>query len=170
MMKLPQTLTDFNLFLDGGVTRGVVSEIKLPDVAFETLEKNLSGYAGSFEVLTGRVGKLDAEIVCDSYAVEPISALIGSEESAQFPVILRGSLRSGGEDKGLKIIMQGVWSKYSQEPLKVNGEVKNRYSLSLQRYAAYHGAFELFYFDLPTWTIRTGGIDRTKDIRANLGM
>ncbi len=168
-MAKAQVLTDFNAFLDGHGFIGIANKITMPEVVAKTIEKNLSGHAGSFEIATGRFEALSSEIELNAYAAEFL-ALIGDESMASIPFIARGSLRSNGDDLPIKVVMQGLWKSVSLGAFEVDSEIATNYKLSIRKFTVEIDSKEVIYINLETNGVRMGKKDLTAKIRANLGM
>ncbi len=169
-MKMPQIITDFNTFVDGNTYAGVANKVTIPAVVFETVEKDLAGNAGAYEILTGQIGKLESELQFDTFAAKEIFKLVGDGNAANIPVIIRGSLKDAGQDVGLKITMQGIWKSWESNELTKKGEVQNKFKVSIRKLAVESDGAELIYINLPTWDVRMNGNDIGKKIKANLGL
>lgn len=170
MQKLPQALTDFNTHVDGVGYAGIANKITLPEVVFKTLDKDLTGNAGSFEILTGAIEKLESEIELSSLAAENIWPLIGSEDAAEKPVIFRGSLKDGVNDIALKITFQGIWKSVGFNDLEKGAEIATKYKLSLRKFILEVDDEEKIYINMPTWDVRINGKDLGSKIKSNLGL
>ena len=170
MQKLPQALTDFNTHVDGVGFAGIANKITLPEVVFKTLDKDLTGNAGAFEIFTGSIEKLESEIELSSLAAANIWPLIGSEDAAEKSVIFRGSLRDGADDIGLKITYQGIWKSIGFNDLEKGTEVATKYKLSLRKFVLEVDGEEKIYINLPTWEVRINGKDLGSKIKSNLGL
>ena len=168
--KFPQTLTDFNMHVDGKGFAGVANKITLPEIVFKAMEKNLTGNAGAYEVLTGNVEKLESEVELSTMVAENIWDLIGQEAAAEIPVIFRGSLKDGAEDIGLKITYQGVWKSVGFNDLEKEADVSTKYKLSLRKFVLEADGEEKIYINLPTWDVRINGKDVAGKIKSNLGL
>lgn len=169
-MKMPQVLTDFNTHIDGVGFAGISSKVTIPEIVFETIEKNLSGNAAAYEILTGRIGKMESEIELNSYHLENVWDLLGSNKGAETPVVFRGSLKDGPNDIGLKITFQGIWKSAAISGLEVGGEVNNKFKVSLRKLVIEANDKEVLYINAPTWDIRQNGKDVASKIKANLGL
>jgi P2 family phage contractile tail tube protein len=170
MQKLPQVLTDFNTHVDGEGFAGVANKITLPEVIFKTLDKDLTGNAGAFEIFTGSIDKLESEVELSTLAATNIWSLIGSEEAAETAIIFRGSLRDGANDVGLKITYQGIWKSIGFNDLEKGAEVATKYKLSLRKFVLEVDGEENIYINLPTWEVRINGNDLGSKIKSNLGL
>lgn len=169
-MKMPQVITDFNTFVDGKLYAGVANKVTIPAVIFETIEKDLAGNAGAYEVFTGQIGKLESELQFDTFAAKEIFKLVGDGNAANIPVIVRGSLKEAGQDIGLKITFQGIWKSWDGIELTKKGEVQNKFKVSLRKLVIESDGDELLYVNMPTWDVRMNGNDIGKKIKANLGL
>ncbi len=170
MQKLPQVLTDFNTHIDGVGFAGIANKITLPEVVFKTLDKDLTGNAGAYEILTGSVEKLEAEIELSSLAAGNVWSLIGSEDAAETPVIFRGSLKDGADDIELKVTLQGIWKSVNFSDLEKGAEVATKYKLSIRKYVVEVDEEEKIYINLPTWDVRINGETIGSKIKSNLGL
>lgn len=169
-MKLPQVLTDFNTAIDGEGFAGVANKITIPEIVFKTIEKDLTGNAGAYDILTGRIEKLESEIEFSTFSASSIWALLGSADSADKPVIFKGSLKDGAEDIPIKLIFQGVWKSGAISDFEVSGEVSNKFKVSLQKLSLYINDEEKIYINMPTWEVRMNGVDLASQIKSNLGL
>lgn len=169
-MKMPQVLTDFNTFIDGRGYSGVANKVSIPAVIFETIEKDLAGNAGAYDVLTGRVGKLESELQFDTFAAGEIFGMLGNADASDTPIVLRGSLKDGPNDVSLKVTMQGVWKEWSGHEFEVKAEVQNKFKVSLTKLAIEIDGSEKLYINMPTWDIRMNGKVIGKKVKANLGL
>lgn len=170
MQKLPQVLTDFNTHVDGVGFAGISNKITLPEIVFKTLDKDLTGNAGPYEILTGSIEKLESEIELSSLAAGNIWGLVGSEDAAETPVVFRGSLKDGADDIPLKITMQGVWKSIGLNDLEKGAEVATKYKLSIRKLVIEVDEVEKIYINLPTWDIRIDGKTIGSKIKSNLGL
>ena len=169
-MRNSQTLTDFNIHIDGVGFAGVANKLVVPAIAFETIERDVSGMAGSYDSMTGRLKKMDSEIEVDTFTAENIWPIVGGNDSKETPVVFRGSLKDGGRDIALKILLQGNWVEWGGHDFEVKKEIKNKFKISLTKLAIYSDNKEIVYINLPTWDIRLGGTQQGKSIKANLGL
>lgn len=169
-MKMPQVLTDFNTHIDGIGFAGIANKVSIPEIVFKTIEKDLSGNAGSYEILTGRLEKLESELELNSFHLENVWDLLGSNKGAETPVVFRGSLKDGPNDIGLKITFQGIWKSAAISGLEVGGEVNNKFKVSLRKLVIEVNDKEIWYSNLSTWDIRKNGKDIASKIKANLGL
>ena len=170
MEKLPQVLTGMVAFINETSYIGKANKVKLPDVSFKTIEKNIAGYAGAYELLSGRLEKLEAEIELDSLMAREVFDVLGSNDGPKTPVVLRGSLKTGAEDISLKIRMAGIWKKAGFNDLESDAETKLTLTVSLQRFALEVNGKEEIYINLRTFDNRLGGKSKTDKIKANLGI
>lgn len=168
--RYPQTLTDFNTFIDGIGFAGVVNKATIPEIIFKTLEKDLTGSAGAYDILTGAIEKLESTVELDTFSGESIFDLVGSEDAADVAVIFRGSLKDGAKDIALKVTFQGIWKSVDLSDLEKGSEVKSSYKVSLRKLVIEVDDKEVVYINLPTWEIRMNGKDRSSKIKNNLGL
>ncbi|AUR88221.1 tail tube protein [Vibrio phage 1.111.B._10N.286.45.E6] len=170
MLNMPQVLTDFHTYVDGKGYAGIANKVSIPSIVFETIEKDLSGNAGAYDVLTGRLGKLESELQFDSFAAKEIWGLVGNPLASLTPVVIRGSLRDGPLDIGVKITMQGTWKEWSGHDFEVKAEIQSKFKLSLTKLVIEVGGDEVVYINLPLWDIRMNGKPIGLLVRANLGL
>lgn len=170
MGNIPQVITAFNCFVDGNSYSGMVNKATIPPVVFETVEKSVAGYAGDIDVLTGRVGKMESDIEFDSFAAAAIFGMLGNANASDKPVVMRGSVASGGNHLELKITMQGTWKEWGGVELSAKAEVNNKFKVSLTKLVVEVDGKELIYINLPTFDTRVNGNDIGAKIKANLGL
>ena len=105
-----KVLAGYTAFIDGIDYLGVVDKFTPPPVEAEVVQSNMPGHAGPFDILTGRVGALEAMItVADAFPA--LEALCADPEAVDTPVQFIGVTTDGETRRQVTYELAGVWKK-----------------------------------------------------------
>ena len=109
-MARRKVLSGFTVFVDGVDYVGVASGFTPPAIEPETVTSNMPGHAGPFEILTGRLGALEA-MVSMADAFPQLESLCANPGAVDTPVLFVAVLTDGDTPRTVEYELAGAWTK-----------------------------------------------------------
>lgn len=163
-----QHLTDMNVYVDGDSFIGVCKKVTLPNIKFQTKEKSLSGSACAGDVMTGRVEKLEIEMEVETLLKNKLFDALGKSEET--PIVIKGNVVDGGQHKSLEVELSGTFHEMNISDMEADIGITMTVKGTLCMYKLSCDGDELTYINASKWIVRVGGVDRTAQLRTNLGL
>lgn len=109
-MARRKVLSGYTVFVDGVDYVGVASGFTPPPIEPETVTSNMPGHAGPFEMLTGRMGGLEA-MVSMADAFPQLESLCANPGAVDTPVLFVGVTTDEETQRTVEYELAGVWTK-----------------------------------------------------------
>ena len=170
-MSAPRTLFGVGAYINGVDYVGVVSKFSPPDIEAKVREVEAPGHGGVLAIPTGRLMKLEAEVVVGD-AIPELEGLAGNPESVRVPVLLV-SASSGGATQAPRREeweLAGLWTKQSageQDP-EADGVVERTYTVVAHELTHSVDNVEKRHIDVERNIHRIDGVDVNEAYRAAL--
>lgn len=165
-MKLPQTLSDINIFVDGVGHLGTSSKLSLPKV--EKIRETQT--AGGFErsVDTGLFKELGAEFILSEYSSIVYEAVAASmATSAGIAVVCKGSIFQDGERIAIVATLQGSVD-IDDGDLEANKKVERKVSMKPNRYVLEIDGKQVVMLDTTNMIAIINGVDYLEKLRTQI--
>ncbi|TBM39802.1 phage major tail tube protein [Vibrio cholerae] len=169
MARIPSVLVDFNVFLNGTSFAGVANKVTLPKIVTKTIDFDGAGIGGTMKRDIGKLEAMESEMTVSDYS-DRLFELIGSRQSKDEIVTLKGALDVGGVIKHLVVRQSGFWREVEFNEFAAGGvEATTKYVLDVEFFELVVDGKELLYIDKLNNIFRVKGKDRNKEIRQALG-
>lgn len=165
--KLPSILVDINTFLKDESFAGRANAVTLPKVVVKTMDMTMAGVAGDMERDLGRLEKLESEITISDYS-DKVVDLVGSRESRDEVLELRGAVDRDGQVKTVVVRLQGYWKSTEFNEWAPEKESTMKFAVAVELFHFEMDGKELIYIDKLNNEFRVNGKDRNKEIRTAL--
>ena len=167
-MALPSMLVNTNAFLKDTDFVGLANSATLPKIATKTVDMTLAGYAGDIERDIGKLEKLESEITISDYSPVVIG-LVGSRDSRNETLTLKGAVDADGTTKAYVVKMQGFWKGVELNEWKPEIEITTKFSIAVTVLTIEVDGVEVMHIDKGNNIFRVNSVDRNEAIRNALG-
>ena len=166
MIKLPQYLMNFSLYVSGKGYAGKVEKITPPKLAYKTEEYRGSGMDAPIEIELG-MEKLACQFTIHSYDAE-LFALWGLVPGNQVNIALRGCMTQGGVEKSVELMLQGSWKSFDMGEWVAGTKAGLMVEVSAQYYALSINKMPVILIDIRNHKRIIGGKDQLANMRQML--
>lgn len=165
----PNTLKNFNLFVDGRGYAGVVDEITPPKLSIKTDEHRAGGMDVPVELDMG-MEAMTMDFTLSQYDADVLKNF-GVNNGATLPMTMRGALQAEGgavipviiNARGMiKMVDDGTWKAGEKTQLKITA--------ALRYYKRTIGGAVLHEIDVENMTRVINGVDQMADLRNAIGI
>lgn len=175
-MALRKTLFGYSVFIDGVDYLGVATGFQPPPIEAETATQNAPGQGGPFELLTGRLGMMEATVSMGD-SIPALEALCANPAAVTTPVLFVGALTDGETVRKIEYEIAGAWTKQERtEFTGPEGSAGNRggganergpctYTVSGRVFTHKVDGAEVRHVDLEQAIHRINGTDVLADLR-----
>jgi len=170
MIKMPKTLKNFNLFVNGNNYAGLVEELTPPKVAIKSEEHRAGGMDGPIAIDMG-MEELSLEFTLAEYDSDVLNAT-GILNAKETTFTLRGAINDDSSPSSDPVVITarggisesdlGSWKSGDKTALKLTAKLK-AYKLTVK------GA-TIYDIDFMTLKRVIDGVDQMESIRANIGL
>lgn len=167
-MALPSMLVNTNAFLKNTSFVGLANTASLPKVVTKTVDMVLAGYSGDMERDIGKLEKLESEITISDFSPTVLD-LIGSRDSKNETLTLKGAVDADGTIKEYSVKMQGFWKSVEFNEWKPETEVTTKFAIAVEVFTVEIDGAEIIHIDKGNNIYRVNGVDRNEAIRNALG-
>lgn len=169
-MALPNSLKNFNVFVDGVSYMGIADEIKLPKLARKMEAFRGGGMDGEIEIDMGQE-KLELEIVCGGFVAEAYKSY-GSSKANGVLVRFAGAYQRDDTEavQAVEIVVRGRYSEIDPDSAKGGDKGKHTFKLSASYYKLIVDNKELIEIDLLAFIFKVDGTDRLEAQRKAVGL
>lgn len=168
MAKMPHVLTDLCVYLKGDSFAGQLNKMTLPDIVMKTVEKAMSGTAGSVERSLGRLEKLESEVSIEAFD-QRLFALVGNNSARDEIVTVKGALDVDGSWVNITVNFGGLWKSLNLGEINPEKEIELKSNVALEHFEVIVDGVEFVFINKMTNVVRMGGVDITAQIRACIG-
>lgn len=169
-MALPNSLKNFNAFLDGVSYMGVAEELKLPKLSRKLEEFRGGGMDGPVGIDLGQE-KLEMEAVFGGF-VETVFKKYGAATANAVMLRFAGAYQRDdtGEVKAVEIVTRGRYQEIDTGDAKGGDKGKTTVKLSLSYYKLTVDGKELLEIDLLAMIFKVDGKDMLEAQRKAIGL
>lgn len=169
MAGIPSVLVDFNTFLNSTSFAGVANKVTLPKVVTKTIDFDGAGIGGTIKRDIGKLEAMESEVTVSDYS-DKLFELIGSRQSKDEILTIKGALDVGGVIKHLVVRQSGFWREVELNEFAAGGvEASSKFVIDVEFFELIVDSKELLYIDKLNNIFRVKGKDRNKEIRQALG-
>ena len=169
-MALPNSLKNFNIYVDGRSFAGVAEEVKLPKLSRKVEEFRGAGMDGPVEIDLGQE-KIEIEVTCGGFVVEAFKSYGTTKANA---VMLRFSGAYQRDDTAevlaVEIVVRGRYSEIDPGNAKGSDSGKATLKLALSYYKLTVDSEDVIEIDLPGFIFKVDGEDRLEAQRKAIGL
>lgn len=165
-MRLPQTISDINIFVEGIGHLGTSSKLTPPKI--EQIRETITG--GGFErsVDTGLFKELSAEIVLSEYATTVFEAMGSAAKSKDgISIVCKGSIFQDGKRVSLVATLQGSID-VDDGDFEANKKVERKISMKPNRYILEIDGKQQVHLDSFNMIAVIDGTDFLEDLRTQI--
>jgi len=163
---IPQTIRQFNAFIDGVGYAGRVTDSTTPKLTLKTEDYNAAGMGGT-DVIPLDLDKMEVELTF----LEHTPALLGVIGRANIPMTLRAAAKRDDETAvPLVWTMRGIFTELDSGQLKAAAKVELKLKGVLRYNKLTHSGQLIHEIDIENGVRNIGGTDQMADIRAAIGM
>ncbi len=165
-LKLPQTLVDANIFVDGQGNLGVSKSVQLPKI--EKIRNTV--IAGGFEQDsdTGVFKKLEAEYIFAEWSSMVISAMAKSDASGSgVSMTIKGSIFQGGVKTAVLISIRGGVD-IDDGKMEAGKEIERKVKQFVTFYEMEIGGKQVCSIDTKNMIAIFDGVDYLEELRAHI--
>ena len=160
MTKLARKISGVAVYVDG-ITYVGQAEFTPPNVAASVEESDMPGHGGAFDIPTGRLDKMDAELkVMDS--VPALQTLVGNPKGAETEVLCVAVYTDGESDQRTESwSVRGTWREQNRDAVGASGDagVENAYVVNVRVLTHKVDGTEVRHVDLVRDIHRINGTD-----------
>ena len=169
-MALPNSLKNFNIFVDGNSYMGIADEIKLPKLTRKMEAFRGGGMDGEIEIDMGQE-KIELEIVCGGFVAEAYKSY-GSSKANGVLVRFAGAYQRDdtGVVQAVEIVVRGRHKEVDPGDAKGGDKGKTTIKSSLTYYKLTVDNKELLEIDLLSFLFKVDGIDMLEAQRKAIGL
>ena len=109
-MARRKVLSGYTVFVDGVDYVGVAAGFTPPPIEPQTVTSDMPGHGGSFEIMTGRLGALEA-MVSMADAFPQLESLCANPGAVSTPVLFVGVTTDGETQRTVEYELAGTWTK-----------------------------------------------------------
>lgn len=166
---IPQTLTNFNLFVDGKGFAGLVTEVTPPKLKIKTEDHRAGGMDAPIKMDMGMEG-LEANFSLSGISRDAMR-FFGLADQTAFNGVFRGAFK---DQKGVVvpviITLRGMLSEIDPGNWKAGDKAETKHAVSCSYYKLEVEGTVMYEID-PVGMIRIiDGVDQMTEIRAAIGM
>jgi len=166
MSELPFKLTNFNLFIDGKGFAGIVEELELPKIEFQTESYRSGGMDAPLAIEMG-MNELEANYTLGSYEPE-VFRLMGFRAGLPVVLIARGALKRHEEVIPITVTISGQVTSVDMGSWKAGDNTSMQFAVKCSYYRLDRGVENLIEIDVKNLIRRFGGVDQLEAIRQAL--
>ena len=169
-MALPNSLKNFNAFVDGVSYMGTVDEIKLHKLARKMEAYRGGGMDGEIDLDMGQE-KMEMEIVCSGFVADAYKRY-GTSKANGVLVRFAGAYQRDDTEavQAVEIVVRGRYSEIDPDSAKGGDKGKHTSKLSLSYYKLIVDNEELVEIDLLAFIFKVDGNDRFEAQRKAIGL
>lgn len=109
-MARRKVLAGYSIFVDGVDYLGVASGFTPPTIEAAAVTSDSAGHGGPFEIMTGRLGPLEA-MVSMADAVPALESLCGNPNAVNTSVLFVCATTDGETQRNIEYELAGSWTK-----------------------------------------------------------
>ena len=169
-MALPNTLKNFNAFLDGKSLMGIVEELKLPKLGRKMEDFRGGGMDGPVDIDLGQE-KLEIEQVCGGFVLDAYKAY-GITTAAGVMIRFAGAYQRDdtGEVQAVEIVVRGRHKEIDPGDAKGGDKGKTTIKSTLTYYKLTVDGKEVIEIDLLGFVFKVNGKDMLEAQRKAIGL
>lgn len=166
---IPQTLYNFNLFIDGTSFAGLATQVTPPKLKIKTDDYRAGGMDAPIKLDLG-MEALEAGFTLGSAAKEALQ-FFGIADQTGFNCVFRGALKNQkGEVVAAVMTCRGMLTELDQGDWKPGDKSESKYSIALSYYKFELDGDVIYEID-PLNSVRiVDGVDQLAAIRAAIGV
>lgn len=165
-MRLPQTISDINIFVDGIGHLGTSSKLTPPKIEQTRETQNGGGFERSID--TGLFKELSAEIVLSEYSSTVFEAMSGASKSKDgISIVCKGSIFQDGQRVSLVATLQGSID-VDDGDFEANKKVERKISMKPNRYILEINGKQQIHLDTYNMIAVINGVDFLEDLRTQI--
>ena len=169
-MALPNSLKNFNVYVDGVSFAGVAEELKLPKLTRKMEEYRGAGMDGPVQIDLGQE-KIEIEVTCSGFVVDAFKAYGSTKVNAVMLRFSGGYQRDDSADViAVDIVVRGRYSEIDPGNAKSSDPGKATLKLALSYYKITVDSKDLIEIDLPGFIFKVDGEDRLEAQRKAIGL
>lgn len=165
MATYPLIVKNIDGFIDGKSYAGLIEEMKVPDVGFETEDLLAGGMGGTKEISMGAVEKMDAEFTINGVSTDMMRQL-GRQDGQ---LTARGAVSDGTRTVPAIYQMRGLFKKIEQGDLKRKDKGSTKLMANLDYLRVVIDGSEVVEVDIMGNRFVVNGFDHFAADRAALG-
>ena len=166
MAQYPTTVVNFTAFIDGTSLAGRVTKGVVPNLTLATEEHSAGGMAGTVDVFTGALEKLEAELEMAGLSPDFMAGLGRTD----FPLTLRGSISDGTAPNSAIYQMRGLFRSLETGDFERGNKGMQKIGVTLTYLKVTIAGRELAEADVLGSRLIIDGRDLMADHRAALGL
>lgn len=164
LTRLPKSLRNWTVYIDGYGYAGVVKEGTVPKIALKTFEYSGGGMIGTVDIQSGAVEKIEFDITLGE--VNPaVLGLIGVENT---PISFRGA--QGSEYEAVIIDTRSLLKEGDPGGWKTGEEATLKLSATASYYKLSVAGSSVIEIDVVNMVWKRLGVDLLATLRSALGM
>lgn len=169
-MALPNSLKNFNAYIDGVSYMGVVEEAKLPKLNRKMESFRGGGMDGEIEIDLGQE-KLEMEIVCGGFVADAFKSY-GATKANGILTRFAGAYQRDdtGSVQAVEIVARGRWSEIDPDSAKGGDKGKTTLKLSMSYYKLVVDSEDVLEIDLLAFIFKVDGTDMFEAQRKAIGL
>ena len=165
-VRIPERISDVNVFVDGVGHLGVVEEVKLPEVKQKLESVNVGGIER--DVQTGILEKMEAEIALTEYSPVVYAAMAANmKKGLPVPFLCKSNIVQGGTKKGVIAAIAGDIT-VSDNSLKGGEGAKRTVKVSVRQYTLEIDGKQSVMIDVDNLVAIIDGVDVLEELRKNI--
>ncbi len=167
-MALRKVLHGLSVYVDGIDHVGVAVSFTPPEITLEVEESNQPGHAGTIDIATGRVEKMEAMFtMADS--VPELDSLVLNPAAPATPVLFVGVTTDGETPRTVEYDLSGLWTKQVQGEVGGGNETgRCTYTINPRVLTHRIDGAEVRHIDIEQSIHRVGGTDVLAQLRGLL--
>ena len=166
---IPETLSNYNLYVDGKGFAGLSTSVTLPKLKIKTDEHRAGGMDGPVKMDLG-MEAMDAAFAMASMTREVLN-FFGLADATAFNGVFRGAFRDmKGKTKSTAASFRGMLSEIDPGDWKAGEKSEAKYTVSLSYYKLEIDGAAVHEIDLLGMVRMINGVDQLAEIRKAIGM
>ncbi|EOS8341157.1 phage major tail tube protein [Vibrio parahaemolyticus] len=168
--RIPSVLVDFNAFLKNDSFAGVANKLTIPKIVTKTIDFDGAGIGGTMKRDVGKLEAMESEITISDYS-STVLGLIGSRDSRDEQIVVKGALDVGGQIKTIIVRLSGFWRDVEFNEWAAGGvEATTKFIIDVEFFELEVDGKRVFTIDkLNNDFIGPDGKNRNADIKKALG-
>jgi len=169
-MALPNSLKNFNAYIDGNNYMGVVEEVKLPKLSRKMEDFRGGGMDGPVNIDVGQE-KLELEVVCGGFVLDAYK-VYGSSKAAGVLVRFAGAYQRDDTAavQAVEIVCRGRFGEIDPGDAKGGDKGKTTLKLSASYYKLTVDSADVVEIDLLSFLFKVNGVDMYEAQRKAIGL
>jgi P2 family phage contractile tail tube protein len=164
-MRIPQTITGVNIFVDGVGHLGTSKSVTLPKITEKTFESATGGLTR--EILTGTLEKMECSFTLQEYSPVVFAAL-AAQVATDSMYIFKANINQGGANKALVSIVKGHIKEIDDGDYEAQKEVERKVTISASFYSMEIDGTQGVMIDANNMIYVVDGVDMLSTVRSNL--